>query len=514
MNEHTAVGKSDDNSGGTPNSTTNSIVQRCLAIWRGTPDIRYLQLFALAYTLLVYTRLPSSIPIIGKLYLQFFLGVVCLILFLPKARKIATPQTKLLFFFIAYNAAFIVVGRMVFDDLILNDGRAFAAWRALIQDYLFLFLPLAAFSAFGLGWKKLESLFVCIGVYLALYGVTHSGRGPGGFVGDENDLCLVIVSLFPFAIFSAIAQGSFMRRFAMATASLIMLAGIISTTSRGGFIGLLLTFAFLVWQSPKKVTLITGLLFICLLSLPFVPAKYWHEMGTIRQDTNKGTGQERLESWKIGLRMWLDPKNFVQGVGFSNGAWNIRYYEPKERGKTIKSLAGREFHSMHIQLVADNGLIGLILIGGLIYITYRNNNRIRKHSKRIMGQHRLIQNAIAKERRKLSDGESSQDRPLRATDNSNCEQILTAISSLDQSLHRWSTTANQLNVSMMAVLACGAFISFLYHPPLWIVLFLSATLNKTWRDIEATHQDILSLAVATGIGRDDDGLFQLDTLLL
>ena len=50
-------------------------------------------------------------------------------------------------------------------------------------------------------FRRAVDIWVVILAYVGLYGLTHGGKGPGGFFGDENDLALACCTALPFAYF-------------------------------------------------------------------------------------------------------------------------------------------------------------------------------------------------------------------------------------------------------------------------------------------------------------------------
>ena len=63
--------------------------------------------------------------------------------------------------------------------------------------------------ALGLSWllatrstfRTVTWAWLLIMGYVALYGITHGGTGPGAMLGDENDLALGCATAFPFAFY-------------------------------------------------------------------------------------------------------------------------------------------------------------------------------------------------------------------------------------------------------------------------------------------------------------------------
>ncbi len=82
-------------------------------------------------------------------------------------------------------------------------------------------------------------------------GYRAGGRG-GGIFGNSNDMALFLVTNVPIAIALLLGSRSLARKFFFAGCALLMIAGIVLTYSRGGFIGLLVALTFLAWKAGQR----------------------------------------------------------------------------------------------------------------------------------------------------------------------------------------------------------------------------------------------------------------------
>ncbi|MDD2943473.1 MAG: O-antigen ligase family protein, partial [bacterium] len=286
---------------------------------------------------------------------------------------------------------------------------------------------------------RLQLTLNIIGAWLAVYVITHGGRGPEGFLGDENDVCMALVMLLPFALQNAISLRA-AKRLPYIGLSLLSLVAIVITESRGGFLGVVALFGVLLLRSPKKIPMLLSAGLVILLAIPFAGDKYWGEVKSI--SASEGTGKERMDTWGYVWKMFLDPKNTIQGVGISNSPYNIGFYEPASAGISQKTLQGRAVHSTFFELLGDQGLIGLALVGsifgGSILETVKNGRRL--------------------------------------------SQLARARLSTDPGLGRIAAEySNRLHIMSVAIqcswagaLVSSMFIATLYYPPLWILVTISA----------------------------------------
>ena len=196
-------------------------------------------------------------------------------------------------------------------------------------------------------------------------------------MGDENDFCMVMDMIVPFAYFFLFsASGGAARIRYLAQLGIFILAAM-ATLSRGGFIGLASVGAYGWYRSPKKgkalVVLVIAGLFMALLA----PETYWDEIASSTSAETMGadgTGGARLYTWGIGMKMFLH--NQIIGVGQSNFQWAFSEYEAGETFNE-RSFAGRMAHSAWVTLISELGLAGIVIIGGMLWQSYIDLKLVR-----------------------------------------------------------------------------------------------------------------------------------------
>lgn len=278
--------------------------------------------------------------------------------------------------------------------------------------------------------------WIAIHVYFSLYVVLHSGRGPGGIFLDENDMALTLLMCLPYPIFLARRRGiTGASRLFCYGAAFTMLAGIVSTNSRGGFLGLACVLLYLCYQSRNKARSFLILLFLGIVALQFVPDSYVERIQTIT-DTEDTSRNERLVTWEIGWNMFLDYPLF--GVGPTNYPVHAARYQVAMDdyvpGDAI--LAGRASHSLYFTLLPEYGLVGSAIFLVMMIAAIRK---------------------------------------LRF-----CEETVAAHSSCAPPDSDWDLLLTRaLKASIIGYLTAGAFISVLYYPHLWFTLGFVVALGRS-----------------------------------
>jgi probable O-glycosylation ligase (exosortase A-associated) len=335
---------------------------------------------------------------------------------------------RCLMLFIAFGAFSVVYA--------FNTYWVYQYSKLMTQFFLAGVIPICVLISTMGRLRKLMALWVGVHCYLGAYGMLNGGLGPGSFLEDENDLALALNMALPYAYFLQRSPSLSKRhRLALLVAIALIVGGVIATMSRGGFIGLIVTTAAIVWCSKNRLR---NALVVCALAAVFVlftPQQYKSEVQTI---TNVGdeTRLERLVSWELAWRMFLD--NPVLGVGFGNYPWRVQEYQ--EEGDYSRGLGGRAAHSFYFTLWPETGLVGTLLVTMIVLHIVNRQRRALK---------------IGREAPPGEDGEFIE------------------------------ACARATIVALISFLATSTFISVLYYPELWYLLGFSYAIHRNAQSLTA-----------------------------
>jgi O-antigen ligase len=393
---------------------------------------------ALAFLFLEYARPQSFIPGLGYLRLSMITLIILLIILLAKndLLKLNNIQTKM------YIALILLMTLQV--PLAVNNFWAFKIWEILIQ-YFILYLIIVNFVDSPSKMKIYVKTWVIINLGAALVGALNGGKVPGsGFMGDENDFCLVMNMAIPFAYFLAIESQSTREKLFYFAAVGVFIAANVSSFSRGGFVGLLPVLLYCWYKTPNKriLTLISAVAMSVLVIYFTASSEYWSEVRSIKeQNIESGTGATRWYFWKCGLRMFAD--NPIIGVGQGNFPWTLDPYEDPE-GFAGRKHSGHVAHSLYITLISELGIVGFLIVSIMVFTSIMNLIYILRIQKR--DQFKRI-------------------------------QAYFDIGFLHQ-LHSMRPIILGIIGAWIGYLISGTFISVLYYPHLWILMAIStATRN-------------------------------------
>jgi len=409
----------------------------------------------LFYILLEFSRPQDLVPGLGYLFLPM-LTLIVISFMLVKSGNVNLSNKQALLFL-------PLLGLMVIHGPIaVNNYAALMTFKAMGLN----FIAYLAVITFVNSFRKMETLvglWLGVHVFLAIIGTVKGGRGVGGWLGDENDFCMQLNMVIPFAYFGLFWASNKVKKITFAGLLCLYILAAMTTLSRGGFLGMAAVGAFCWAQSSRKV-LSAFLVFLLIgFILLAAPDKYWSEIASTTSDQNleTGTGAERLYTWEVGWDMFL--ANPIIGVGQGNFQWVFSEYEAG-RQFLGRSIAGRAAHSAYFTLLPELGLVGLCIFVSMLYLTRRDLVLIYR-SYRYRAE-------VGMEQGRIND------------------------------LKKAYFYANAMQASLIGYLVTSIFISTLYYPSFWIMMgFVVALRNITVRDLASNFKTASGLSCSQLINR-------------
>lgn len=324
-----------------------------------------------------------------------------------------------------------IVQMAIMTPIAVNNYSAFYSAYILLTYLLAFTLPAMALIDTHERVLHFFRHWTVINFILMLVTISYGGTGPGGFIGDENDVALAINMGLPYAFYLANQKDiGVLRRWWYWMVFVVGVTAVILTFSRGGFVGLFAVTIALLWFSRRKIRnllLIVLASFLCgSLVMSVLPSGYSQRIESMF-DPSDGTRSERLYSWTLGWNMFLD--NPVLGVGPGNYPWRVGAYQPppEERPPGQPPVDGRMAHSLYATLLPEMGALGTGLMLAIIWVLVKRMLAIIKAASAVKDSEQLPHDASA-----------------------------------------FALLAKAVLVSLFAYLTSGAFISVLYYPHFWI----------------------------------------------
>jgi putative inorganic carbon (HCO3(-)) transporter len=200
------------------------------------------------------------------------------------------------------------------------------------------------------------------------------GARPGGTLGDANYYGQLLLILIPIALYLLFEGRSKLGRLVGAACAVILTAGVIFTYSRGDAIALgVIIIAAVVYKKPRPVWIMGGLVAL-VIAVQLLPSNYIARMLTV-VDLAQGDQQIYLQDDSIlgrtgatqaAIAMFLDHP--ILGVGREN----YPLYQPGYLAGTVyaRIANGIPPHDLYLEVAAENGIVGILVFGGLLLATF------------------------------------------------------------------------------------------------------------------------------------------------
>lgn len=210
-----------------------------------------------------------------------------------------------------------------------------------------------------------------------------------GTFDDPNFFAQIMLVIVPVALNRFIYEEKIWLRILAVWSLAASFLTVVFTFSRGGFLALCLVIVLIVlWRRPSPAIILIGLLLLVVF-VPFLPSEYLERMGTILEYLpSMGTDvrtevsfRGRLSEYAVGWQMFLDHPVF--GIGYEN--YPRFYLDYSVRLGLDPRRTERSAHSLYLEILAEQGLIGMLLFGFVIYSVYRSLiSALRKLEKMAM----------------------------------------------------------------------------------------------------------------------------------
>jgi putative inorganic carbon (HCO3(-)) transporter len=251
---------------------------------------------------------------------------------------------------------------------------AFVVWTTFFKTQLMaLLIPLFIHRR-----EQVQQLLWVIAMSLAYYGVKgglfvirmggdQRVWGPAGsYIEDNNALALALVVLIPLLRYLQLTTEDKRIRWGLSATMLICALSVVGSFSRGAMVAVVTMGFFLYWKSRQKTSILMLILLAVPLVLAIMPAKWYDRMDLIvnyEQDTS-GSANMRLNSWQTMFNIAKDRP--LTGGGFDLGTRDVY-----DRYSPNKELPPQTAHSIYFQAMGEHGFLGLGLYLIVLFLFWR-----------------------------------------------------------------------------------------------------------------------------------------------
>ena len=322
------------------------------------------------FSVVLYLRPYELFPGLSSLTsMAFFTGLVTLLIYAitqlsTEGNLTARPKE--------INLVLMLGGAAILSmPMAVDIGDAWKTFSEQLLKTIVIFVVLVNVVRTELRLKLLLLLVLAVSIYLSVnaindyrlgifdIGVSETARIRGrikGLFENSNDLALHLVTMIPIAVALGISKRDPFRKLIYLGAGALMVAGVIVTFSRGGFIGLVAAALVLVRRLGRKnrVATTTAMVFAVIMFLSLAPGAYSGRLSSIFDSAADLTGSSSQRNEVLKQSVWVTLRYPVLGVGIGN----FHHKSPRNL----------ETHNAYTQVGSEMGLAAMaIYIMFLIY---------------------------------------------------------------------------------------------------------------------------------------------------
>jgi putative inorganic carbon (hco3(-)) transporter len=205
--------------------------------------------------------------------------------------------------------------------------------------------------------------------------IEGSRAGFVGLLGDPNDLALCLLMGMPF-LASAVMVTRGRQRWFYGLLLVAVVSGIVSTQSRGGFMGMGAAAFILLREKVRSRAMQFGILAVGMAVLLAASGMSKRSSGGGDGDGIDESAQGRLDAWKAGLRMMKARP--ILGVGYDRFADNYPTFV------TDAVIWGKlEAHNSFVKAAAETGIVGFVPFMAMVVLSFKSASRLRKRREEL-----------------------------------------------------------------------------------------------------------------------------------
>ncbi len=219
-------------------------------------------------------------------------------------------------------------------------------------------------------------------------------RAVGVQGADENEFAALMILPIYLSLNLAIYYKRFWPRVLFGGMMLALMLGATSTVSRGFLVAIMISFIYRIFLDvDKKRALAAVLLIIGLTGLYFIPRyaqRAEEEPAIYVNDVPYG----RMAIWIVGMEIIKEHPFFGTGMGTFRNVYDDEY----QKNRQITGFVGyeRAAHNDFITIMAEYGLVGLLIWLGMVVYILRESYRLNFFFMRVGDEYMyMIANAVA-----------------------------------------------------------------------------------------------------------------------
>ena len=254
------------------------------------------------------------------------------------------------------NFSGVFIRCLVIFIVIVNVVRTEARFKGLLLVALVtaIWLSLGAIDDYRLGLTTVE-------------GYRVRGRGDAIF-GNPNDMALYLVSIVPITLALGLSARTLIRKAIYFASAILIVAAIMLTYSRAGFLGLIVALAFFAWRAAprRKVQILLASCFMAAILLMIFPS-YAVRLASIFFPSLDPVGSSDARRGELFRSLYIAIRHPLFGIGMGNYASEISYI-------------GKVTHNSYTQVAAEMGVAALVFYTSFIVAPLKKLGQIARET--------------------------------------------------------------------------------------------------------------------------------------
>ena len=336
----------------------------------------YLGLFL--FTVVLYARPAEFYPSPWTASIAFIIGILTLVIFIPSqlsqggALTVRPREVNL--------ALLFGLTGLLSIPLALNPSEAWYTFSDTFIRCIVIFIVIVNVVRTEARLKGLLLLALVVSIWLSVGAINDyrlnltsvegyrvGGRGTGIF-GNSNDMALHLVTIVPIAIALFFGSRSPVQKLVYGACATLMMAAIVLTYSRGGFVGLLVVIAFVVLKIGRRQRMtiaVCGLILLALF-LALAPGNYAARLASIFVPSLDPVGSSDMRRQILYRSIWTALRHPLFGIGMGN-FHNV----------SLKELVS---HNAFTQVAAEMGMAALVCYTGFIITPFKRLGQVARET--------------------------------------------------------------------------------------------------------------------------------------
>lgn len=212
------------------------------------------------------------------------------------------------------------------------------------------------------------------GAFTLLTGGAYRVWGPpDSFIEENNSLALATLMIIPLMFYLYKTSPTKWIRVGLMSGIVLSLFSALGSQSRGALLAIMAVGFFFWLKSGNKLLGVVFLAVFGVLALSFMPDS-WHErMSTIQNYEEDASAMGRINAWTYSFNV---ANHRLTGGGLESwSGWSFAKYNAPDPTDVHAA------HSIYFSVLADHGWPGLIFFLSILWLTWKNLKRISRFDR-------------------------------------------------------------------------------------------------------------------------------------